>query len=106
MKGRDKSSSNTCRRLRSTNEAKIEGSVRKGQVPVLVGTNNETMERLAIPIRLINHPSLAHLLDESAAELGYNQQGLLRILCDVEEFKEVLDRIYQCGCRSSPSMHM
>ena len=83
MKRRDKSSSPIYRRLRSTNEAEVEGSVRKGQVPVIVGTNNESMERLTILIKLINHPSLARILDESANKLGYNQQGLLRILCDV-----------------------
>ena len=84
----------------------MKGSIWRDHVPLLVATNNEAMKKISIPIKLINHPSLAHLLDESAAELGYNQQGLLRILCDVEEFKELLDRIYQCGCRSSPSMHM
>mgnify|MGYP004724860043 CR=1 len=46
MKGRDKISSTIYRRLRSTNEVEVEGSVRKGQVPVIVGTNNESMERL------------------------------------------------------------
>ena len=93
MRGRDKSSSPPYERLRSTNEAGIEGSVRKGYVPLLVGTSNKAMVRLTIPIKLINHPSLAYLLDESANELGYNQQGLLRIWRDIGKFKQMLDSL-------------
>ncbi|KAL3502527.1 hypothetical protein ACH5RR_036976 [Cinchona calisaya] len=94
MTGRDKSSSPTYARLRSSrNDEEAKCFVRKGYVPLLVGTNNEALERVSIPIKLINHPSLAYLLDESAREFGYNQQGLLRILCDVENFKEMLDSL-------------
>ena len=71
----------------------MEGSVRKGYVPLLVGTSDEAMERLFIPIKLINHPFLAHLLDESANEFGHNQEGMLRVLYNVEKFKEMLHSI-------------
>ena len=60
MRGRDKSSSPTYQRLRSRNELEMDCYVRKGNVPLLVGTNNEGMGRLSIPIKLINHPSLAY----------------------------------------------
>ena len=93
MKGSGKTSSPTYQRLRSSNERGDGWLFSERQIPLLVGTDSEAMERLTVHLKLINHPSLAYLLDESANELGYNQQGLLRIWCDVGRFQEMLDRI-------------
>nr|XP_027101793.1 auxin-responsive protein SAUR40-like [Coffea arabica] len=93
MKGREMSSSPTYVRLSSSNDAEATSSPRKGYVPVLVGTDNEDMERLCIPVKLINHPSLASLLDDSVLDLGYTQHGLLRVSCGAEDFKEIVKNI-------------
>ena len=62
----------------------MKGSIWRDHVPLLVATNNEAMKKISIPIKLINHPSLAD-------EIGYNQKGLLRIWC--EKFENMLDCI-------------
>ena len=84
------SSSPSYVRLASFNEGKAAGSPRKGYVPVLVGSNKEDMERLCIPVKLINHPSVVSLLDDSVQAFGDNQQGLLRLSCKVDTFRELL----------------
>lgn len=76
-------------RLRSDEIQEKDQAICKGYVPVLVG-NEEIMEKILIPMKLIKHPCLVTLLDFSAHELGYNQQGNLRILCQVESFKRML----------------
>ena len=61
---------------------------RKGKVPVLVGEGEE-MERLLIPTTLIKHPYIAALLEMSANEFGYQQQGALKIPCDAECLRSI-----------------
>ncbi|KAK3404931.1 hypothetical protein EUGRSUZ_K01226 [Eucalyptus grandis] len=70
-----------------------ENRVRKGYVPVLVGKEAATTERLHIPTKLMGHPSVAALLELSANEFGYEQQGLLRIPYDPDSFKQMMKRI-------------
>lgn len=71
-------------------------SRRKGFIPVLVGRYNnkeleEEMERVEIPIKLINHPSLVSLLDVSVQVFGcYNPHGVLKVSCDPQSFKEMV----------------
>ena len=74
----------------SYNDGEARGSPRKGYVPVLVGTDNEDMERLCIPVKLINHPCLVSLLDDYVRDFGHNQQGLLRVSYNADKFKELL----------------
>ncbi|XP_052207619.1 auxin-responsive protein SAUR71-like [Diospyros lotus] len=75
---------------------KIRGSkvrleaVPPGHLPVYVG---EVMERFVVSTRLLNHPMFAKLLDESAQEYGYNQQGALRIPCHVDVFERVVEAL-------------
>ena len=90
---REKLSRRSYARLKSGDEEGQEDFSRKGFVPVLVGNTDKEMERLEIPIKLINHPSLVSLLDVYVQEFGYNQQGVLRISCDAEIFKEMLKTI-------------
>jgi SAUR family protein len=60
----------------------------KGHVPVLVG-KGEDMERIWVSIKVIHHPKIVEFLEQSAKEYGY-QQGVLRIICDVDDFKDIL----------------
>lgn len=78
---------------------------RKGYVPVLVGKGGHNMEKIWVSIKAIQHPTIVELLDQSADELGY-QQGLLRIIYDVDNFKAIVDKaskncIQQITCMMS-----
>ncbi|EHA8590759.1 putative Auxin-responsive protein SAUR41 [Cocos nucifera] len=63
----------------------------KGCVPVLVGL--EDMERFVVHTKLFKHPCIRALLEVAAQEFGYEQKGILRIPCDVEHFRQVLEVI-------------
>ena len=65
---------------------------RKGYVPVLVGMCEEEEERFMLPLKLINHPTILGLLDLSANEFGYHQQGVIQIPCQPHQFRLLLDR--------------
>lgn len=56
-------------------------------MPVYVG---EEMERFVVSAELLNHPVFVRLLNKSAQEYGYEQQGVLRIPCHVIVFERVL----------------
>ncbi|GMN54983.1 hypothetical protein TIFTF001_024112 [Ficus carica] len=64
--------------------------IRKGYVPVLVGREDHDVEKLWLPTKLIGHPSIVALLDSSADEFGYTQQGLLKISHDIDLFKRMV----------------
>lgn len=68
-------------------------NIRKGYIPVLVGNEDEEMEKVMIPMKLMKDPCIVTLLEMSAHELGYNQPGTLRIQCQVEHFKRILHTI-------------
>ncbi|KAL2316826.1 hypothetical protein Fmac_030702 [Flemingia macrophylla] len=65
--------------------------IRNGYVPVLVGKGKDT-EKIWLSIEAIHHPTVVELLDQSADELGY-QQGLLRIIYDVNIFKDIIHNV-------------
>ncbi|KAG5569883.1 hypothetical protein H5410_059649 [Solanum commersonii] len=78
-------------RLRSDYEIhENDQTIRKGYVPIVVGNHEELVEKILIPMKLIKHPYVVTLLGFSANELGYNQDGTLRILCQVESFKKMI----------------
>jgi Auxin responsive protein len=70
--------------------------VPKGYVPVLVGGDmaGEEEERFLVNIKLLEKPSMAALLEQAAEQFGY-QQGVLRVLCDVNGFKHTIDLLSQ-----------
>ncbi|CAN0901927.1 Auxin-responsive protein SAUR72 [Linum grandiflorum] len=65
-------------------------SVPQGYVPVYVG---DEMERFVVSAELLNHPVFVGLLNRSAQEYGYEQQGGLRIPCHVLVFERVMEAI-------------
>lgn len=69
-----------------------EQRVPKGCVPVLVGVGEE-VERFVVSVKLFKHPSIVTLLDMAAREFGFEQSGVLRIPCDVQHFRAVLEMI-------------
>lgn len=64
----------------------------KGYVPILVG-KGATMERFLLHVELFSDPGIIVLLEMAADELGYKQDGILRIPCDVDHFRQVLGAI-------------
>ncbi|XP_073101264.1 auxin-responsive protein SAUR71-like [Elaeis guineensis] len=71
----------------------MENRVPKGYVPVLVGREDGVKERFLVRVSLLNDPCIGLLLDMAAREYGYRQEGILRIPCDVEQFRLVIDAI-------------
>ncbi|KAK3424696.1 auxin-responsive protein SAUR71 [Eucalyptus grandis] len=63
-------------------------AVPEGHVPVYVG---EEMERFVVCAEMLNHPVFIGLLNRSAQEYGYEQQGALRIPCHVVVFERLLE---------------
>ncbi|KAK7401641.1 hypothetical protein VNO78_13272 [Psophocarpus tetragonolobus] len=61
--------------------------VPEGHVPIYVG---DEMERFVVCAELLNHPLFVKLLNDSAQEYGYQQQGVLRLPCRVFVFERVL----------------
>ena len=62
----------------------------EGHLPVYVG---DEMERFVVSAEFLNHPIFIKLLNKSAQEYGYEQQGVLRIPCHVLVFERVLEAV-------------
>lgn len=62
---------------------------RKGYVPVVVGGEG-VRERFLVPTQLLGHPTIVALLEMSANEFGYGQEGVLQIPCEPQSFREIL----------------
>ncbi|XP_021755011.1 auxin-responsive protein SAUR71-like [Chenopodium quinoa] len=67
--------------------------VRRGYVPVLVGKCEEEEERFMVPLGWMKHPSIVDLLQLSASEFGYHQQGVIQIPCETLHFRVVMEKI-------------
>ncbi|KAH0454627.1 hypothetical protein IEQ34_016551 [Dendrobium chrysotoxum] len=67
----------------------------KGYVPVILGRENEQKEKIIVHVSILNHPFIRILLDHVAADqdIGYKQNGVLSIPCDVLVFLQVLKMI-------------
>ncbi|GJY28982.1 auxin-responsive protein SAUR71-like protein [Tanacetum coccineum] len=90
---RDTRATTTTTRLRNSfrkTKPHCTSGVPEGHLPVYVG---EEMERFVVKADLLNHPVFISLLNKSAQEYGYEQQGVLRIPCHVVVFERVLDAL-------------
>ncbi|GAB2233959.1 hypothetical protein Droror1_Dr00003189 [Drosera rotundifolia] len=67
---------------------------RRGYVPVMVG-NDEVTEKFMVRTEHITHPSILAFLELSADEFGYEQQGVLRIPCEPDCFREIINNLYK-----------
>lgn len=61
----------------------------RGYIPVFVGIGEE-MEKFLVHTKLFEHPHIKALLEMAAREFGYEQEGVLKIPCDVEQFKHMI----------------
>eukprot|EP01018_Ginkgo_biloba_P025015 Gb_41374 [translate_table: standard] len=62
--------------------------VPKGCVAVRVGKGEEQSRRLVIPLSYLNHPVFITLLEDAADVYGFDQKGIIRIPCSLQEFLE------------------
>ncbi|XP_010928766.1 auxin-induced protein 6B-like [Elaeis guineensis] len=78
------------------------GDVPKGYLAVCVG---EEMQRFVIPTEYLGHRAFAVLLREAEEEFGFQQEGVLRIPCEVSVFESILKVVEKnkegvCYCSS------
>lgn len=64
--------------------------VPKGSLAVCVG---EEMKRFVIPTEYLSHRAFATLLREAEEEFGFQQEGVLRIPCEVSVFESILEAV-------------
>lgn len=64
--------------------------IRRGYVPFVVGREEE---RFMVPMGWMKHPSIVALLQLSANEFGYHQEGVLHIPCEPHVFRDVLCKL-------------
>ncbi|GAB2233958.1 hypothetical protein Droror1_Dr00003188 [Drosera rotundifolia] len=66
--------------------------VKKGYVPMMVG-NGRVQEKFMVRTKYMTDPSILALLEMSADEFGYWQQGVLRIPCEPDYFREIINNL-------------
>ncbi|KAI4326202.1 hypothetical protein MLD38_031540 [Melastoma candidum] len=64
--------------------------VPKGFLAVCVGKD---LARFVIPTRYLRHPAFEMLLQEAEEEFGFQQQGVLKIPCEVVVFQKILKAV-------------
>ncbi|PWA85797.1 SAUR-like auxin-responsive protein family [Artemisia annua] len=94
LRSESRLSSRRTRASKTTTTRRGGGGVPEGHLPVYVG---DEMERFVVSAELLNHPIFINLLNKSAQEYGYEQQGVLRIPCHVILFEQVLEAVRR-GC--------
>ncbi|GAB2274564.1 hypothetical protein Dimus_009331 [Dionaea muscipula] len=66
---------------------------RKGYVPVMVGNELGVKEKFMVRTQYMTHPSIMALLQLSADEFGYCQQGVLQIPCEPDCFRQIISNL-------------
>ena len=72
----------------SNTSSALYGSVPKGFLALCIG---EEMKRFVIPMEYLSHRAFGILLREAEEEFGFEQEGVLRIPCDVSVFENILE---------------
>ncbi|ONK82026.1 uncharacterized protein A4U43_C01F35370 [Asparagus officinalis] len=68
----------------------IYSSVPKGFLALCVG---EEMKKFIIPMEYLSHRAFRTLLREAEEEFGFEQEGILRIPCDVSVFESIVEMV-------------
>ncbi|KAG6519757.1 hypothetical protein ZIOFF_023265 [Zingiber officinale] len=67
---------------------------RKGYVPVLVGEDvdkgSEWLQRFEVQVKAFREPSMVALLAMAEGKLGHRHQGVIRIPCNAEHFRQTM----------------
>ena len=82
------------RRVRKPKAKIDEEQVPKGYVPMLVGDEKSSEpKRILVRVSVLKDPCLLSLLEMAGEEVGYRQQGVLRIPCDAQQFRWIVNEI-------------
>ncbi|KAL0925731.1 hypothetical protein M5K25_004098 [Dendrobium thyrsiflorum] len=100
--GRTLSSSKTSSSSSSSSSSSVTNGVPKGFLAVCVG---EKKERFVIPTEYLSHRAFSVLLKEAEEEFGFQQEGVLRMPCEVSVFQSILKVVEKnkervCYCSS------
>ncbi|CAI9786775.1 unnamed protein product [Fraxinus pennsylvanica] len=71
----------------SSSSSSTTDQVPKGYLAVCVG---KELKRFVIPMEYLGHQAFGVLLREAEEEFGFQQQGVLKIPCEVELFEKIL----------------
>ncbi|GAA0145601.1 hypothetical protein LIER_05762 [Lithospermum erythrorhizon] len=78
--------------LNSNTSASIDAAVPKGYLAVCVGRE---LKRFVIPMEYLAHQAFGVLLREAEEEFGFQQEGVLKIPCEVGVFERILKMMEQ-----------
>ncbi|KAF5767052.1 putative small auxin-up RNA [Helianthus annuus] len=67
-----------------------EDVVKKGYLAVWVGRDEGGMKKFVIPTDYLAHQAFSVLLRDAEEEFGFQQEGILKIPCDVPLFEKIL----------------
>lgn len=67
-----------------------EDVVKKGYLAVWVGRDEDAMKKFVIPTDYLAHQAFSVLLRDAEEEFGFQQEGILKIPCDIPLFEEIL----------------
>ncbi|CAA3000392.1 auxin-responsive SAUR72 [Olea europaea subsp. europaea] len=73
--------------ISSSSSSSTTDQVPKGYLAVCVG---KELKRFVIPMEYLGHQAFGILLREAEEEFGFQQQGVLKIPCEVELFEKML----------------
>ncbi|KVI05799.1 uncharacterized protein LOC112509258 [Cynara cardunculus var. scolymus] len=74
----------------SSSPSSQEDVVRKGYLAVWVGREEDEMKKFVIPTDYLAHQAFSVLLREAEEEFGFQQEGILKIPCDISLFEKIL----------------
>ncbi|GAA0159197.1 hypothetical protein LIER_38815 [Lithospermum erythrorhizon] len=78
----------------SSNSSSNDG-IPKGFLAVSVGRDEENKKKFVIPMEYLGHQAFAVLLREAEEEFGFQQEGVLKIPCEVAMFEKILKMVQQ-----------
>ncbi|XP_076942431.1 uncharacterized protein LOC143612291 [Bidens hawaiensis] len=67
--------------------------VKKGYLAVWVGRDEDAMKKFVIPMDYLAHQAFSVLLRDAEEEFGFQQEGILKIPCDVPLFERILSML-------------
>lgn len=59
----------------------------------MVGKYEDEEERIMVPLKWMKHPRILSLLQLSANEFGYEQQGVIHIPCEPHQFRVLMESL-------------
>ncbi|CAL4917604.1 unnamed protein product [Urochloa decumbens] len=64
--------------------------VPRGYVPMVLVGDGEGERRIMVRVEMLREPCMAAVLEMAAQQFGYGQQGVLRIPCGADRFRQMV----------------